>query len=473
MWLGPGAKGDSWIEPLCKYNSRISEIRQRPEGMMSAIVRYNVFAFSTLTYIAQLRKPNDAVIKAERHAISCLASAPHNAFGGTAPYFMRLLGVKQQFYSIRAYSFAARLRVALTHVDLLIDLSGRLKNLGPGHNFSFDLNPGFNEGAIYWDIIDAVRAIEIDIRDRSRFVSLLRASLATVTPSNLQRTIYRVAIDVFYRFDAKEYVQTRLGRWYKRLGLNKCDYDFGTLARFFTQVTVERLKKHAPCAVSAYVNFLVNGWPSPNRFGEPVKCPMCKHGELSIQHLLRCKHVMRKLRDSFNATNECLFECVFGFVESSDPFDIYVFHLYALCRYMACLAAAHRGAASDDHSLSVSCSAAGLFSVHPKVARSRFRMCYNEAIKYLRMNGYGNRRYVWPQYIHACTSPEVCNPSKRSSKGARANDQNELLQSYELLVSRRDLPYKATCVKENPRPNYVTTSRNKGPRCVSSTEKRD
>ena len=74
--IGPGRGSSSWDKPLAKYVSRVKRWSCLGGGMQYATLAYNVFALSTLLYIAQLEQVPDYVLLRERESVLKMFPGP-------------------------------------------------------------------------------------------------------------------------------------------------------------------------------------------------------------------------------------------------------------------------------------------------------------------------------------------------------------------------------------------------------------
>ena len=64
--IGPGKGTLSWVKPLAKFKERVARWAPVGGGMQYATLAYNVFAISTLLYVAQLQSIPQWVLEDER-----------------------------------------------------------------------------------------------------------------------------------------------------------------------------------------------------------------------------------------------------------------------------------------------------------------------------------------------------------------------------------------------------------------------
>ena len=57
FYVGPGKRDSSWKAPMKKFRERVGMWKDQPLGLFWDARVYNMFAISTLTYVAQLEDP--------------------------------------------------------------------------------------------------------------------------------------------------------------------------------------------------------------------------------------------------------------------------------------------------------------------------------------------------------------------------------------------------------------------------------
>jgi len=113
---GPGKGDSSWQGAVKKYLARTRKWQQIGAGVQFATLAYNTFAFSTLSFIAQLECPPILAISAEEKGLRTMLPGPGNWFiPEDAFFFKEQYGQARSFHSLRVVSQAAKLRVVHMH----------------------------------------------------------------------------------------------------------------------------------------------------------------------------------------------------------------------------------------------------------------------------------------------------------------------------------------------------------------------
>lgn len=114
--VGPGRCGKAWDKPLKKYLSRCRKWSQLGLGLLYATTAYNTFAASTLSFIAQLERPSQPVLAAQRGGLKIMAPGPKDwRMDADSFYLKELYGQFQSFQSVEVTEKAAKLRVLYNH----------------------------------------------------------------------------------------------------------------------------------------------------------------------------------------------------------------------------------------------------------------------------------------------------------------------------------------------------------------------
>ena len=87
--VGPGKGTGSWDKPLKKFKDRVARWSGVGGGLQQAALAYNVFALSTLLYIAQLEPIPDFVIQEERKLVLSMFPGPGNWITPEDLWFLR------------------------------------------------------------------------------------------------------------------------------------------------------------------------------------------------------------------------------------------------------------------------------------------------------------------------------------------------------------------------------------------------
>ena len=137
--LGPGKGSSSWDKPLCKFRDRVHRWKQIGGGMQYAALAYNVFALSTLLYVAQLEQVPEFVLKEERKLVVSMFPGPGNWITAEDLWTLKeAFGFTKAPQSLALVARAAKFRVALfgCHFDCKVINERRLKRLLQDNIFS-------------------------------------------------------------------------------------------------------------------------------------------------------------------------------------------------------------------------------------------------------------------------------------------------------------------------------------------------
>lgn len=137
--IGPGKKEESWVKPLAKYRDRVQRWSKIGGGMQYNTMAYNVFALSTLLYIAQLENIPEFVAKAERTAVLSMYKGPGNWISPEDVWFLKEnYGLAKSSQPLDLVAKAAKLRVATfgCHFGVKHIQAKHLRRLGCDNIFS-------------------------------------------------------------------------------------------------------------------------------------------------------------------------------------------------------------------------------------------------------------------------------------------------------------------------------------------------
>jgi len=114
--MGPGKNDSSWHAAVQKYLARTRKWREIGIGTQFATLAYNVFAFTTLSFVAQLESPPTLATCAEAKGLRNMLPGPGNWFiPEDAFFFKEQYGQARSFHSLKVVSQAAKLRVMHMH----------------------------------------------------------------------------------------------------------------------------------------------------------------------------------------------------------------------------------------------------------------------------------------------------------------------------------------------------------------------
>ena len=114
--VGPGRGETAWEKPVRKFQKRCISWGNLGLGLSFGTLAYNTFAASTLAFIAQLHKPNAAVIKAESKGIPKFMPGPYQwCMAEDAFYLKESWGQSFSFKCMEHTAMAAKTRVKRMH----------------------------------------------------------------------------------------------------------------------------------------------------------------------------------------------------------------------------------------------------------------------------------------------------------------------------------------------------------------------
>jgi len=114
--VGPGRCGKSWKKPLLKFMKRCEGWGGMGVGLMFSTLAFNMFASSTLAFVAQLEQPDENVFSVERRGIIKMLPGPGNWCQEYDAFFLKeSWGQQHSFKSVGVISAAAKLRVKYIH----------------------------------------------------------------------------------------------------------------------------------------------------------------------------------------------------------------------------------------------------------------------------------------------------------------------------------------------------------------------
>ena len=217
-------------------------------------VAYNVYIAPVLQYVAQLLVPAERILDAESKALRKLAPGPGNWIVQRDLENLTQLGFKYDFRTISSTAMAAKLWVMK---DTALDAKAKRDQL---RNAYLDA---------------AFRPFGYDIR--SSFVYILAENLERLqacgvecNPSSTQSRLQISIKAALQPYDAIERIRQKIQRW-------KLEGAPGHLSRRIHANLDAVGKLCRPCATSAMLRTICNGWPTSARMrtltGAPVgKC---------------------------------------------------------------------------------------------------------------------------------------------------------------------------------------------------------
>ena len=111
--LGPGKGADSWRKPVAKYIDRVGRWANVGGGKQYAAMAYNIFALSTLLFVAQLENTPSHVLQIERAQVVKMFPGPGNWISAEDCWYMKEnFGFSKSAQPLSITAKAAKLRVA-------------------------------------------------------------------------------------------------------------------------------------------------------------------------------------------------------------------------------------------------------------------------------------------------------------------------------------------------------------------------
>ena len=327
--VGPGKGTESWDKPLSKFRDRVSRWSGMGGGMQYASVAYNVFALSTLLYVAQLEPIPDFVIQEERRLVLSIFPGPGNWVTPEDLWCLREgFGFAKAPQSLRLVARAAKLRVAslACHFDCKYVSAHRLRRHAQDNIFSrcHALRNTMNQT----DFLDRmVRwagwykhghcAVLVDNMHWLKSKGITSMSLyAKITTSEaiwtgedvrkIKRDLQRVALSAIKDTEPPQVVErirTKVARW------NGLHYGLSGHPGHYSESIAKRVvylaKLVTPRVHAATFTTLWNGWCTHRRFqNRRLRTNLCLfrcggEAEDSLEHYCRCPVVLNVARRLF------------------------------------------------------------------------------------------------------------------------------------------------------------------------------
>ena len=305
--LGPCRGEEGWKKAILKYRQRARDWGKTGGGMLLDTVAYSVYAFSCLSFLAQLDDPPKDWSDAEMQALQALYTGPRAWAPPSALHGLPLLGFHAKLPNLQAVALAAKSRVY--HFEALADGGLRVRERAAALRRTrerSDMSLGrlgqwqeWWEGAFLLRLDSAHRQLQRDghgPRDiRSATLAHARGQRSEeADPEALERLIRRQWQRTCVRLlepsraaDLRRFLCRRLRRW-----------ECGTPAEGLAQramTVLPRLAQHvAPRVLAAAIRTQWNGWCTARRFQQSAKCCFgCPRGqgEGSIEHYAECVRV--------------------------------------------------------------------------------------------------------------------------------------------------------------------------------------
>jgi hypothetical protein len=329
--IGPGGVGHSWEKPLKKFQDRVAKWAPLGKGMQYGALTYNVFALSTLLYVAQLERIPSSVTASEwAHVTKMFPGPGHWIEPEDIWYLKELYGGARSAQPLIAVANATQLRVAALGCHFgRRQLRGRhLRRLGTDNIFErvhvlrrcmresdhfgrLSYYRAWYENNYCLNLVDKVQemhriginAIDILQDIMCKQISDIEDDDVASIRGQFQRRAL-IAIKDARKPDACERIRHKLARWHDiPYGLSGPP---GKYCRQIHRRMLELAKRVPPRVHAAVLHTIFNGWVTHRRLQRrrwPTnKCVFkCNAtAEDSIEHYCRCEVVHRVARHTFH-----------------------------------------------------------------------------------------------------------------------------------------------------------------------------
>jgi len=327
--IGPGKGDHSWSKPLEKFKSRVARWSKVGGGKQFATISYNMFAVSTLLYVAQLEDIPVDVLREERVQITKMYKGPGKWIQVEDLWFLREnFGHAKSAQSIALMAQAAKLRVAALgcHLGRKFVSANALRRRGEDNIFSrhFALLKAVEDcdsiNRIYlWSswykrnycsvLVQNLRVLKgQDITCERIYDSIMNHSgpMTNQDLPKIKKSFQKTALGMIKARaapDRVERVRANLQRWSKDEGISLTG-PIAHCASSTARTLLQLAKLVTPRVHSAVFNTVWNGWCTHRRWQRrraPTNRCMFKcssTAEDSIEHYCNCevvKQVGRKL----------------------------------------------------------------------------------------------------------------------------------------------------------------------------------
>ena len=106
-WTPPSLYGTSE-----KFIQRVLKINASTKSLVQRLCDFKIHAISLLSFIGSVCTPDNAILKAENHALQCTTAGPCNAIPSSLLQVGSICGLGPYLVGIRSISLAVRYRVA-------------------------------------------------------------------------------------------------------------------------------------------------------------------------------------------------------------------------------------------------------------------------------------------------------------------------------------------------------------------------
>ena len=377
--IGPGKHGDEWRRAAARFADRIRLWQWSSLGLYFATVIYNVFAFSVLTFTAQVARVPDEMIKLEAWALRRAAPGPG---GWCTPqdlwHLQQCYGMPQSFASLDLAAKAAKLRLtvadSMQHGGLRMSaLTARIGAAGRSIDSAFKI--------VWWGRwhTASIPVILQANRDELRRQGIDGAAILKELTATAMGTVKAAVVDDGQFRAAAEQAKERARRRLQHvIGLRLRGLE-GYCPHFRIRAKFERWKLEGvphklaarfehrlprlgrlvpPRVVAAVFSTAWNRWCTARRFqrrGDPINvCQLGCGGEAedSIEHYCRCR-TLRACHQAELGLQEPRLLTHWLCVQDSQGQDAVLVRgaLGAYAAYCATNAARHMGGMSRDEAM--------------------------------------------------------------------------------------------------------------------------
>ena len=260
--------------------------------MCTNTVAYSVYAFSTLSFLAQLDAPPARWPRVEAEAMQSLFPGPFRWAPPAAARCLPLLGFPASLPDLPAVALASKYRVcqweAASEGGLRVaERAARLREV------RLFCSQSLERLGAWASWFDQAFVLQLDAARRSfeaRGLSPPRVARATgVNGSDRQRRVWQQTCVRLITPDRapelRAFLQTRLSRWESGLSVQTM------VDRVLTTLPAVA-RTCPPRALAVCIRSLWNGWVTSRRFQARSACYFgCASGEDSIEHYAECPHV--------------------------------------------------------------------------------------------------------------------------------------------------------------------------------------
>jgi len=323
--VGPGRCGKSWDKPLQKYISRCRSWSNINGGLQYSAVAYNTFAASTLSFVAQLERPNDLVFAAQSRGLKFMMPGPKDWRSDQDAFYLKeLYGQSQSFQTLEVTAKAAKLRILYTHDSYR--RRERAQNIRSITCMNTSLaalrqRPEQATRACSWAawydssfpaalVNNAVElngigiSIELAVSEIVGHNDPNEPHIQKKVKRELQKTVSR-HIKQHQKPDPVSRIRHKLTRWFDRDRGRPRDKSIGFKLAGPPNHIARRVSKHlqrlptlvSPRVCAAVWRLVFNGWCTSRRFQGKGQCVLgCAGAQDSIEHYCCCPAVQDTLR---------------------------------------------------------------------------------------------------------------------------------------------------------------------------------